>query len=500
MTKSSIVSSRSFRVILLAFGQGMRGIINLLMQVALARMLIKTDYAVYIQGMLIITTLTPILALGLPTTMYIIMPRARQNKRTRAALLENQALLLGIGSAFAIFLWLGGNQLVATSVNSAPLTPMLLILAPYLIFSLPLLSLDSVLLVNGKPIQIVLFRIGTQMVTFITVVLAAVVWHTPEAVFLALTITSIAAYGVGSVLMWRSCDVDDFKPEWRSLRTGILLGLPLLLATSFGTLQLNLDTWLVSLLSTPEKLAVFAVGATELPLIGLFTAAITQVLLADCATLFREDRREEIARIIWQATRSNVIFLLPTMIFFLVTANSVVPFLYSNAYQESVYPFMLYLLVIPARFINYSSIEIASGKTQIVPIIFGINIVLTAIFTILLYPLFGYIGATYSYLLVTYIFAVPAHLYVFVRVLKLPLWKTFPRASFGKVLLSIGLASLALFADRLLVGTGDLARIGILAALFGIALVITFVILRVDIPLLKALLIFRQGRSVPASL
>lgn len=485
MARSNLTQSRAFRVILLAFGQGMSGVIDIALKAVLARVFLKEEYAVYIAAMLVYSTVYPILSLGLPTTTYLNLPRGQSQGRGRGVLLENQILLMALGASFSVFLLLGGAGLIADSMRNAGLVGALNVLALYFVFSLPLLALDGVLLVNGQSLTIVIFRIASQIARFLGVLIPTLVWQTPIAALAGLMIMSVVLWLVGAALMWRSTPADDWRPRFGSAWKQVLLGLPLLLATSFGALQFNLDTWLVSILGTPEQLAVFALGATELPLIGLFTAAVTQVLLADTARMFQEDKREEIARLIWSATRSNVIFLLPTMVFFLVTANSVVPLLYSDAYRESILPFTLYLLIIPARFINYSSIEIASGKTWIVPIIFGANMVLTALLTIFLYPTFSYLGATLSYLLVTYLFAVPVHLIVFTRLLKLPLWKAFPARAFARIGLAVATASLVLLLDRWM-SVNDLARVLILGVLFLAALMGSYLVFGVEIPLMRA--------------
>ena len=151
MTKD-FVSSRSFRVILLAFGQGISGIIDLALMAFLVRIFDKTDYAVYVQSLLVFRTVSPILVLGLPTTMYLILPRARLANRTRATLIENQVLLFALGIAFAIFLWLGGGHLFAESMKNEGLLVALNYLAVYVIFALPLQSFDGVMLANGKAV------------------------------------------------------------------------------------------------------------------------------------------------------------------------------------------------------------------------------------------------------------------------------------------------------------------------------------------------------------
>ena len=477
--------SRTLRVTILAFGEIVGVIAQIATAATLARILTRMQYSIYLQSLLVFGSFSPILNLGLPNTIYILLPRAPQ--RTRAILLENQLLLGVIGIISALSLYLGGAEMLARSFHNQDLAVGLLYLAPYFAFMLPLSSFNSVLLVNNKATTIALFNTATRLCLFIFGIGAVLIYQTPEAALAGMSVSGLLAYGIGIPLMWNSCrQGQDWHPTWFSMKKHVLLGLPLMIATCFGIIQTNIHKWTVSFLSSPEDYIVFALGASEIPLIYVLTGPITQVLLADSAKLFKDDRKQEVACLLWKAARTNTILLLPLMVFLFATAESLIRLLYTDKYIAAVEPFTLYLFMIPIRIMNFSSIEVASGKTHLPPIIFGTNVVLILSLTLYLYDSFGFMSPIYAGLLCNYLFAVPAHIYVFVRILQLPLRETFPSGDFLRIVLGIAVASMSLLVRDLL-PTQDLFRILTLSVLFGTVLLINFRILDIQNPFFNLL-------------
>jgi len=484
ISASQFVRSRVFRVLVLAFGEIGSAVVGLASMMVLVRILSKSEYAVYVQAMLVYSTFLPLLGLGLPKTLFVLLPRHKDH--TRKMLFENQMILITIGLSFSAFMLLGGSGFIAKSFNDTRLESALPYLALYFLFSLPLSSIDSALLSQNKTITLSLFDVFSRTLLFICAITAVYWWPDPKAALLGLVIGSLINFIIGTILMYRANNRGPFYPSLASIRSHFALGAPLLLATSFGVLQSSLDKWIVAIFDTPENFAAFSIGATQIPFIGYFTGSVAQVLLADSAKYFHENRQGEVAELLWRATLSSATLLLPIMCYFWATADVVIPWLFSDQYVDSVAPFMLYLLLIPARLINYSSVEIASGKTFVVPLIFGVNAVLVALFTILLYPKSGYLSAIYANLIVTYLFSIPAHFWVMTKLLKLPLFPTFPRTDFVKLLVVIGISSSVLLIKSWL-PIDEHIKIFVIGGVYFTFVIILIMIFRINIPILKVL-------------
>jgi O-antigen/teichoic acid export membrane protein len=491
ITHATLKSSRSFRTIVLASGQIMTSLGQVLILAILARLLSKEEFAVYVQCLLIATTMLPILSLGLPSTLYVLFPAHDQHSRN--LLIANQMLLLASGFLFVVVLGNGGSAFVAEIFNNPQLHTALLWVAPYILFSLPILSLETVLLVHHKTMHIALFNTATQCWFLICTIVPALIWQQATMTLLGLSLARTTSYVFALVLMLRTWATGDGKPAWQLIQAQMVLGIPLLLATSFGSIQTHLDKWIVSLLDSPEQFIIFAVGATELPVIRLFTRSIIQVLMADCSRLFQQNRLQEIARILWKATYSNTVFLIPTMIYLLVVADAVIPLVFSEKYMESVAPFMLYLFIIPVRLVNFSGIHVASGKGYFLTLVTAINLVLKVGLTLAWYPATGFMGVIYANLLVSYLVSWPLQMVILVRVYRLPMGSTLPKADFVKALLAIGLATMVLMVKPFMPDHDLLVVIGC-GLLYGGALIVAFVLLRVQVPLIQSLQVLWKGK------
>ncbi|MFW6303206.1 MAG: hypothetical protein ACOC2L_01175, partial [Candidatus Sumerlaeota bacterium] len=108
MTESK-ASSRSFKTLLLASGQGLAAVATLGTLAVLSRILTKPEYGTYQQALLTFHFAAPLLALGLPRVPFYFLPTEKKHRRT--VVVETLAPLAFLGALFSLFLLLGGNRL-----------------------------------------------------------------------------------------------------------------------------------------------------------------------------------------------------------------------------------------------------------------------------------------------------------------------------------------------------------------------------------------------------
>ena len=484
---SDVKASRTFRVSILTLSRVITMGVQFLIVAILARVLSSDEYAIYFQAILVYNTLSPILAFGFPNTIYVLLPQAKEVNKERSVVVVNQVVLLSITILFSIFVFLGGNRLIAEAFNNPLLVQPVKYIALYMIAMVPLQSLEGVMLVSHRTIRLVAFRVVTRVLTVFGIVLPALLLKNASGALLGLSIVSLLSYFVGLFFMLEATKSGDWVPEKSLVKSQFMLALPLFVAVTFGALQSNLDKLIIAILDKPENYLTFAVGATQIPFINLFITSITEVILADSSKLFAEKRLDKVANLVWRMFSTNMLILTPLMLFFWAVAENFIQFVYTDTYTTSVIVFQLYLLLIPARFITFSSFEIASGKTYIVPTVFTANTILTIVATVLMYPKYGYLSAVYAYLGVTYLFAIPAHFLFYKFALKLPLFKTIPIKDLLKNLVVIGISGLVLLLKKFL-PEGDLLRIILLAGIYGVSVVGCYFLFRVNLPLVGPLL------------
>ena len=120
---------------------------------------------------------------------------------------------------------------------------------------------------------------------------------------------------------------------------------------------------MVSLLLNPEDYAVFANGAMEVPLIAAITVAAGAVMLPEIVRAFGKGDASE-ALSLWQLMVRRVTFiLLPAGFLFYLVSQELMVILYSEKFKESVEPFRIYMLMLPARVAYFCLIFKGAGKT-----------------------------------------------------------------------------------------------------------------------------------------
>jgi len=178
-------------------------------------------------------------------------------------------------------------------------------------------------------------------------------------------------------------------------------GIPLYLATFIGVLTLNMDKIIVRSFESVEVFAIFSVGALEIPVFAMLSAAFSQNIYPKLVQQIARGNKEE-AKQLWLKTTKTVSFITYPMIFILMFfAKEIIYFIYSPEYENSVILFQTYLLIGLFRNNYYGALITASGQTKYITLysamMLGLNLILSAG----LYFFFGINGVVYGTLFST---------------------------------------------------------------------------------------------------
>jgi O-antigen/teichoic acid export membrane protein len=120
----------------------------------------------------------------------------------------------------------------------------------------------------------------------------------------------------------------------------------------------------VSLRFPPERYAVYSLGATEPPFIGLIPGAIASAMLPTLSNLLAANRFDDALSMFREASRRASLLMLPVFWLCLVNADNIVVLLFGERYRESTPVFIIFLLNLPLRVAIYSSLLRALGRTD----------------------------------------------------------------------------------------------------------------------------------------
>lgn len=180
-------------------------------------------------------------------------------------------------------------------------------------------------------------------------------------------------------------------------------GLPLYLATFIGTLTLNTGMLIVNTFEDIETFALFSVGALEIPVFAMLSAAVSQRIYPDLVRLISSGEKEK-AKKMWMKTTLQVSYITyPLIILLMFFAEDLIYLVYSPKYEASIIIFKTYLLIGLFRNNYYGALITASGQTKYITLYAVIMLLTNAVLSFFLYSLFGVEGVVYGTLTATII-------------------------------------------------------------------------------------------------
>ena len=460
-----------------------------------ARVLTMHDLATYRQTMLAYNFAMPILTLGIPSAMYYFLSGAKE--RQRGIILDNMALLLFMASIFTAFLLFGGTDLLAKRFNNPDLQQTLRWFVLYPLLTFPSMSLTAVLIINERVnLSVVLNFVLNFMLTIALLVSCIVtrgyVWPLyMKIVFAGITtvVMTVAAFSI----VKEGFDWPRISKMWAVLKFAAPLGF----AGMLGSISMQLASVIVSSMCAPEDFAVYSNGAQEIPLVGMITSAIATVILADMAKYCKEGRLTSALELFRKAAAASAVVLFPVMFYLLIVAKDFIVFMFSSKYIGSVAPFMVFLLLLPARIVVYQSAYVALGKTgavfwrTLISLFFMIPFVYVGV------RFWGTVGAALGTIAAIYVWNVPYNLIYLAKQFGCSPLYFFPWRNLAQILITSILSALASAMPLFFIPpTLPVVRLGVSACIFTLVYCIVGFKFIPDIRALITMLPIRRHRGI----
>lgn len=389
--------------ILLAFTQSVIALLFIFLDYFYSKQLNLEEFGSWKQLYFIITLTIPIFSLGIPEGYKYYI--AKENK---FSYFFSNALF----AYFSIALFILIICIVANLLHYVDLID---IKSYYLVnFLLPLAYLSYTLnqslrytYVNIE--KVLLHSKITLFFLAITLLFAFCVYYnfvTIKSYYLEIgTIFFILIFGLPIIRLIKKGRLHfNFKYlESVALRKILKQGIPLYLATFIGVICVNIDKGIVSLLGSKIDFAIFSVGALEVPVFAMLSAAFSQNIYPKLVKYINEDNKEK-AKDLWLDTTKKVSYITyPILILLMIFSKQLIHFIYSKSYDDSVELFQIYLLVGLFRNNYYGALISASGKTKYITYYSMALLVFNSIFSVILYYFIGLKGVVWGTVIATFI-------------------------------------------------------------------------------------------------
>jgi O-antigen/teichoic acid export membrane protein len=464
-------SSLSHKTTLVTIANLLKYAVGVILPILLARTLATQEFGTYQQLLLIGSLPLGIGALGLPSSVFYFYQMLPNDGTSRPTLIaQTQLQLLASGMLFGLGILIFAPYLVSRFSNT-DLLPLLNMYAVYVGLFLAGEHFLAVTLSQDNYSRAVALE-AIETISRVGAVLTAVLlgFGIQGVVFALLCFSILRLCGRSYWLMTGPDSMFKARLDHSFISRQLAFSLPLLGVSCVGIVGAMFDRTMVALNFTKEQLALYSVGALEIPLDSVFQAAVLNVMRATLPALVRDNNMAEIVRIWREAVRRLSVVVLPSFLFLFFHADTFIETLFSSKYAESASVFRIYAFLMPLHMFVLSVVPQAFGKTKISLYVVIAMTASNVALCLLLIGNIGVFGAAIAAVVSQYV-GTAIFLAVTTRLLKVSLRDLFPWSGVGRV----GLAGLLALIPSALVDSLNIVGVAGLfctAAAYGTAFLV----------------------------
>ena len=313
--------------------------------------------AVWILG----NTLAPVFLMGVPTALLYVFPRRAPGAERRTLVWQSTVVLCISGCLLVALLWAVGRPLSRWfSVSDA--VDLIVPFLPYVFSIVAAGHVEASLVASGRPT----WQAGLSLAGAVGLIAVAGFahggrWGVGETLW-GLSAVGVLRGGLGWLLL-----VADIGGAGRLSMAGVgsLLGYAsrIGLSDAVGSLSRAVDRMVVLGFLGTADLALYHVGAIEVP-VSLMLAAVVTVLVPEVSRLSAAGRLEEVGELFRGAVGRLALFILPLCCFLFVHAGAVIEVYLPGAFSRTDEVFRIFLLALPLRCAVYNPVLVGTGRAN----------------------------------------------------------------------------------------------------------------------------------------
>lgn len=436
------------KVFNLTLSNGCLKIVNLLIIILASRYLSVFEYGTYRQTFVIFDFISPLLLLGLSNAIFYYSSKLDSKFKV---FINAVVIVVFSGILFSLFLVLGGNIAISNLFHNSELKNYVIWLIPYSIPSLIIALLNSYFVIINKTKILSISILLYSFVSIVVTLLVLIYYRTDISLIVSRILLVIVLF---VLLILPACSTSDLRAapslfNLKLIREMFNYSVPIGLAGLVGIISLRMDKIIVSSFCSTQDFAIYANGAIEIPFISVITGAISVAILDQMAIYCEKKELKNASNLFNVSATKSAIFLFPLMIFLCFNAKSVIILMFTDKYIDSYIPFVIYLLIFPARIVYYGPTLIALGKSRSILIRSLVELILNLVLSLILIRKFGYNGVAFAGIISTYVWSVPFNLREISKGFQVSLINILPLKQLCQILIFSVLAILPTFLMKL---------------------------------------------------
>ncbi len=421
--------SLSHQVGILTLGRLVSYAVMFIVPLVNVRTLSKEEYGYYRQFWLLFETLTPILILGFPRSLLYYLPRI-DTREERSAYLTQTTLFLVTGSLLAMGIYAVMAGTLGEGLGAAA-RAFYWRLSLFTLFMVVSDYMEVAFVAQGQPVAQSIYHASVWGLQAVVVIVASYTWRDVSSIIWALALFGMARFLFAVLYTHARYGYSLRAVSWRSLREQASFAVPVGLTGIAVTFLAQTDKFIVSRYLGREMLAVYSVGAFQLPLINVLQTSVGNVtfpLLAQYQKAGRYDAMAELSR--RTLLKTSVLFL-PIFVFLMFTARPFITILFTEEYAGAVPFFMVYMVLFLRSSVETGAIVQAFNRTPFLLVCFIVGFVVNVPLGIGLLFWIGPIGVALA-TLTTMTSISTLSLWYSSRLIGAPMSALFPARELGK--------------------------------------------------------------------
>ena len=317
--------------------------LNIALPVLLVRLMPQTEYGIFKQAFLFVSTTTAIATFGVGMSAYYFMPRHPERGGQIALNILVYNFVAGWIPLIAVALY---PQALRFLFRSDALVPLALLLG-FLVLTTLTSSLVQQIPVALQDVRYsTIFIVGTQIVRVLLFATAALWFRSVKSLLIAALLNQLLSI---AVLFWY---LDERFPrfwmhfDWQFFKEQLAYALPYGAVGMLWVIQKDLDNYFVSHSLGPKDFAIYAVGWVDVPLLTLALESVVSVMIVRISSLQKEDRKADIRYVTASATNQLAAIQFPLFAMLFVAGHDLIVLLYTRTYEASANIFLVSLVLL----------------------------------------------------------------------------------------------------------------------------------------------------------
>jgi len=379
--------------VLLIIGKTIQAVSGFVLLLFFVRILDKDVFASYQLYVLVAMTLAIFMSAGLPQSYYYFLPKLSKQQQ-KGFIIETMKSQFFIYMVFSCIVLIMALYFEVESLKDRFYFGLIL-LSSVVLFVLYETLLSILISLKKGDVSAgisVLFGVMYLIVQLIVVYF----YRNAEIIYLSL----ISVYGItllyGMRVLSKHYNGVSNSSSGITIKQRFAYALPLWGSYAIGQINRRLDSLLIASFFTASVFATYNVGAREIPLIGIISYNLTQIIMPKLVEYHNSGQVNHFIKIWHKSVSVSAYLTYPVFFALFLFSGEVIRLLYTDAYSDAAEVFRVYLILILFRVTVYGQVVSATGKTKSVFKGVILCFVINIIFSVGMLDYIGWVAPAYG--------------------------------------------------------------------------------------------------------